>query len=340
MSFLPGNGRQKAGEKTKKRRRRRRVLIFAAAVLLLYAGCCAAGRFRFTVTRYEISSVRSAAPVRIVSLSDLQGWTFGRDNERLLARIRELKPDLIAIAGDMLTRQDADRSREVTLSLCRELVLLAPVVYTYGNHENELAYGTDITPEFLEEQERLGRVDAEGTVLLEQIPESDEGPKAELEALGVRILNNRAVSLTVAGQPVGVAGIDNLSGTYFPYSYRMTERFLTERPGELKILLAHRPVVIREGVNLQEGLSYDLALCGHTHGGIIRLPVLGEMFRDGRIWPPFTGEESGLHKTEHGTVMTGRGLGNSNWLPRIGNIPELVVVDIRPAQITDKVKGE
>ena len=29
MSFLPGNGRQKAGEKTKKRRRRRRILIFA-----------------------------------------------------------------------------------------------------------------------------------------------------------------------------------------------------------------------------------------------------------------------------------------------------------------------
>ena len=79
----------------------------------------------------------------------------------------------------------------------------------------------------------------------------------------------------------------------------------------------------------QEELRYDLLLCGHKHGGIIRVPGLGGMFTSGGgYWNWFTGYDSGLIPNAQGNVVISRGLGNSNLLPRVNNTPELVVIDI------------
>lgn len=58
--------------------------------------------------------------LRIVLLSDLHLSEYGTDNADLVRKVRNLAPDLIAVAGDMDIDTDPDYS--LVLSLMRQLV--------------------------------------------------------------------------------------------------------------------------------------------------------------------------------------------------------------------------
>ena len=105
-----------------------------------------------------------ADKIRVIELADLHNWTFGKDNKDLVKRIKDLKPDVIAIAGDMVLAGNQDIS--VAVSLCRQLVEIAPVYYSFGNHENEMVYGTDMLVDFLDEQAAISGTEEDGTCLL------------------------------------------------------------------------------------------------------------------------------------------------------------------------------
>ena len=299
------------------------VLLIFLSYLFLYA----LGRYRFEVTFYHLPSDKIEERIRVAGLSDLHNWTFGKDNEKLIGKIRELEPDIILIAGDMMTMGNDDIS--VPVSLCERLTEIAPVYYSFGNHENEMVYGSDMLADFLDEQAARVGTDEYGTLDYDRIEMKDARLPEALKKAGVTILNNNATRLTVKGYQVDIAGVDNLSGRYFPYSSHMVEEFLTVDPQNLKLIIAHRTLVPYAGIVYQENLRYDLILCGHKHGGIIRVPGLGGMFSSGGEslrW--FTGYDSGMIPNEQGNVVISRGLGNSNPIPRINNLPELVVVDI------------
>ena len=71
-------------------------------------------------------------------------------------------------------------------------------------------------------------------------------------------------------------------------------------------------------------------MCGHGHGGIVRLPFVGGLIgTNRRLFPPWT---SGLYTVGDSTLFVSRGLGN-NTVPfkgfRIFNRPELAVVTLR-----------
>ena len=61
---------------------------------------------RFVVREYAVSSPRIRSPLRIVFIADLHEKSYGADNEKLIARIRELNPDLILIGGDLIVSAD------------------------------------------------------------------------------------------------------------------------------------------------------------------------------------------------------------------------------------------
>ena len=101
---------------------------------------------------------------------------------------------------------------------------------------------------------------------------------------------------------------------------------MSQNPYNLKILAVHEPVIFEE---FTPEFWADLMVCGHTHGGVTRIPVLG----------PFYTHEGGLLPERGGSFVYGRydaagsplivssGLENSN-IFRINNQPELVVIDI------------
>ena len=72
---------------------------------------------------YKVQSDKLTSHLRIVQLSDLHLREFGENNCDLVARIRALKPDIIAITGDMNDKKSDDT--HVVTDLCAQLVEIA-----------------------------------------------------------------------------------------------------------------------------------------------------------------------------------------------------------------------
>ena len=70
-------------------------------------------------------------------------------------------------------------------------------------------------------------------------------------------------------------------------------------------------------------------LCGHTHGGLIQIPVFGPLYtHEGGILPEGKGKfVYGRYSDAGRPLIVSSGLDNSNLL-RINNQPELVIIDI------------
>jgi len=85
-------------------------------------------------TRYGIDVQGLKNDVRIVQLSDLHGKSFGHRNERLVAKILDEKPDIIAVTGDIIHKY-TDKNKRVALELVSDLSRIAPVLFVSGNHE-------------------------------------------------------------------------------------------------------------------------------------------------------------------------------------------------------------
>ena len=88
------------------------------------------------------------------------------------------------------------------------------------------------------------------------------------------------------------------------------------------ILLAHRP----EFIAAYAAAGFDLAICGHAHGGQIRLPFIGGLYAPGQgKLPRYT---AGLYAEGDMTMLVSRGLGNSVVPFRVTTRPEVAALTI------------
>ena len=231
---------------------------------------------------------------KIVQLSDLHGHEYGEGNEELLALVREQKPDLIVVTGDVI---DQEGQMEMIPALAKGLAAIAPSYFVTGNHEWSL-----------------------GTGAVKEL-------KNVLFQCGVRPLSNQFEVLERNGSQMVLAGVDDPNG----YADQMTPEALfaqigQQTPGLFTLLLAHRNDRFGEYADA----GYDFVMSGHGHGGIVRLPFLGGLVGTNRhFFPKWT---SGIYTVGDSTLFVSRGLGN-NTVPfkgfRIFNRPELAVVTLK-----------
>ena len=88
------------------------------------------------------------------------------------------------------------------------------------------------------------------------------------------------------------------------------------------VLLAHR----NEDLPRWAALGVDVVLCGHAHGGVIRLPFVGGLLgTDRQLFPEFT---AGLFTENCTSMVVSRGLGNSGVPFRLFNRPHIPVVSL------------
>lgn len=91
-------------------------------------------------------------------------------------------------------------------------------------------------------------------------------------------------------------------------------------PGIKNIVLMHYPVFV---TNL-EGRTFDLMLAGHSHGGQVRLPLLGAI-----VLPNGVGRyDMGLFQTESGPLYVNPGLGWLHLDVRFNCRPEITVFEV------------
>lgn len=286
---------------------KKKIVVFMLMCMILLTAWTGfslyASKYFLQCSYYTISDNRIEHPFRIVHLSDLHNSVFGKDNERLLKKVLEQEPDIILITGDLIN--DSVENLDIALGLLESLSSSGiPVYVSYGNHESnyEKRYGIDI--------------------------------KSIYEDTGARVLEFTYEDIEVNGQKIRLGGV---------YGYCLAEKYL--RSGEAKIkevnylkefqdtstytiLMCHMPVTWIINNSLNEW-DCDLVLSGHAHGGQIRLPFKGGFYApDQGYW---CGKEMGLYYSNDNTkiMVLSRGLGSTEKVPRLNNIPEIVVIDMK-----------
>lgn len=193
-----------------------------------------------------------------------------------------------------ITGDAIDRAEQLeTLgSLAQGLVKIAPTYYVTGNHEWAVGHVREL--------------------------------KDLLTTYGVTVLSNQYVLWEKDGQTLAVAGIDDPNG---PADQKTGPELRGEIDADYTLLLAHR-----DTVETYSDWGYDLILCGHGHGGVIRIPIvdMGLLATDRTLFPDYSG---GLYPlSQKGFCFVSRGLG-SNTTPihafRLFNRPHLPLILLR-----------
>lgn len=113
---------------------------------------------------------------------------------------------------------------------------------------------------------------------------------------GVVELDGNAVPVTVGANRIWIAGVavDN--------EHLIENALESVPPGELRVFLHHYPAV----ASTLSKLGVDIQFAGDTHGGQVRLPLLGELVRISRHG---TWESTGLHRKGAMWLYVNRGVG-------------------------------
>ena len=227
----------------------------------------------------------------IVQLSDLHCAEFGENNAELLATVAAEEPDYIFLTGDLVDQKKPMPEGYVE-NLAAGLSAIAPTYFVTGNHE----WARGDVPEL----------------------------KNTLADGGVTVLSNQFVPLERGGDVILLAGIDDPNG----YADQKTPEELAAEvaaAGEdpYWMLLAHRNTLFAD---VYSRLGADLTLCGHGHGGLIRLPFTdGLASTDRTFFPTYT---AGFYEANGAEVFVSRGLGNSGKTFRLFNRPQVAVLTL------------
>ena len=73
---------------------------------------------------------------RIAQISDLHNAQFGKDNVRLLEKLKSTKPDIIVLTGDLIDSRHTNT--EIAISFAENACKIAPTYYIPGNHESRI----------------------------------------------------------------------------------------------------------------------------------------------------------------------------------------------------------
>lgn len=254
-----------------------------------------------TDTHYEIKA-DVTKPIRVVQLTDLHGRQFGENNQKLVSLVKEQRPDLIFITGDMLNAEEMNLNE--VCSLVSQLTEIAPVYYSYGNQETSMI---------------AAEIDT----------------KTPIEEAGANVLELEYDDVTVKGQVLrigGYAGYYRTPGMDTTDDEAITEKFAFaddfEKTDRQKLLLAHIATSWTDWERI-DNHPVGVVFCGHYHGGQIRFPIVNRgLFAPYVGWfPEYT---KGVYEGDCATCVLSAGLGSTPGIPRIYNPPEIVVVDLVP----------
>lgn len=136
-----------------------------------------------------------------------------------------------------------------------------------------------------------------------------------LEANGIKVLANKNTVVKTNSKTLYIAGVEDLM-TGKPNIYEALDNVKSP-----VILLTHTPDLfskVSEDVNL--------TLAGHTHGGQIRIPLLGPIYTASRYGDKYT---MGLIEEKGKKLITTKGIGTSILPLRFNCIPEIIVIEFK-----------
>lgn len=279
------------------------ILAALLALLLIAAGISAFVCSRvIKVTQYDVELDGITNPVKLVVVSDIHGKVFGDDNEPLCELVAAQEPDVIVLLGDLFPSDFQEADAAYVLHLTEQMQSIAPVYFAMGNHEKSYTA-------------RYGDTWING-----------------IKDTGATVFDETCLDLELRGNTIrfgGSMGHGYLFGrTEEQFEASADYKILTEMQESPypAILLAHWP----DTVALSDGpqrWKIDLVLCGHTHGGVVRVPGIGGVYAPLQgWWPKYDYGEFQLNAQMRMIITSG--LSGHGQVPRIFNLPEICVINL------------
>ena len=260
------------------------------------------------VTKYVVENKKVPKEFdgyNIVQISDLHSKLFGENNKKLIQKIKSLNPDIVVVTGDLIDGEN--NNYNVALDFMKEISKLDRVYYIIGNHEQKS--------------------------LIKKYKDEYKDYFNKLHQIDFVNLDNNKVEIVKGDSNINLYG---LTVPYSCYKYLFDNQettsididFLEEKLGKVdreqfNILLAHTPFYFDE----YEKWGADLTLCGHVHGGIVRLPLVGGLLSpDRKFFPKY---DLGEYIKNKSTMIVSKGLGGSKVLIRVNCKPEIVNIKLK-----------
>jgi len=274
-------------------------------------------RNRWTLRRFDVPVLPpGAAPLRVLHLSDLHMTAPQRSKQEWVASLAELEPDLVVDTGDNLAGFDAVPGTLRAL----DPLLDRPGAFVLGSNDYYAPRPKNPLKYFKRDHKRVHGA---------ELPWRDL--RDGMARRGWMDLTNARGELTVGGRRIVLAGVDDSHIRRDRYDLVAGE---ADRSAEVRIGLAHSPeprVLDRFAAD-----GYDLLLCGHTHGGQLRVPFYGALVTNCGIdrervrWLHRWAEPTPEHPS--GTWLhISAGLGTSPYAPvRFACPPEATLLTLVP----------
>lgn len=260
------------------------------------------------VTKYVVENKKVPKEFdgyNIVQVSDLHSKLFGENNKKLIQKIKSLNPDIVVVTGDLIDGEN--NNYNVALDFMKEISKLYRVYYIIGNHEQK--------------------------ALIKKYKDEYKDYFNKLHQIDFVNLDNKKVEIVKGNSSINLYG---LTVPYSCYKYlfdnqettSINSHFLEEKLGKVdkdkfNILLSHTPFYFDE----YEKWGADLTLCGHVHGGIVRLPFVGGLLSpDRKFFPKY---DLGEYIKNKSTMIVSKGLGGSKVLIRVNCKPEIVNIKLK-----------
>ena len=247
-------------------------------------------RLKLTKQVFLTNKLKSGAIIRILHLSDLHVERITKRENRIKEYIQELHPDLILFTGDFinLSYLDDPVAQEDTRNVMKDWVAPSGVFVVTGSPAVDLP---EIIPNLLSD-------------------------------LPIQWLRNETRLISINNQEFELIG---LSCSHKPFLDGQHLVELCSAPtSKTRILMYHSPdlapITARYGIDLQ--------LSGHTHGGQVRLPVIGALVTGSLYGKRF---EIGRYQLEKTTLYVSRGIGlEGAGAPRVRFLcpPEIILWEI------------
>lgn len=266
---------------------------------------------RLVVNNYNLS-VRKWSPklenFKIVAISDVHGGSNFIDEakiRRVVDMANAQNPDIIVLLGDYVSQQRSDRSKlkmplETIAASLGGLKAAYGVYAVIGNHDNWY---------------------------------SGKAVRQALENDGYRVLENEAVSIEKNGAKLRLLGMEDiLQETIWDKSKEKALNALNRlesKEGKI-VVLTHNPDSVAYLSEIT-GISTEttLFLAGHTHGGQVRLPLIGTPIVPSAYGGKFA---AGIIREGNVDMFVTTGIGTSILPVRFEVAPEIAVLTINPAE--------
>ena len=248
-----------------------------------------------------LNKLNQSISIALISDTHVGPYVNKKFIEKMVKKIDKARPDLVLFAGDYFIEDEFEKY-ENYLDPLADLAKKYPVYAVLGNHEYGLAYNTHAFVYQSDNHEAIAQ---------------------KLRSLGINILINETADLQIKNNTVHLIGNDELWLVSAKRQKRLMGLINESKKEQLNIVLAHNPDLIYE----LPSDKVDLFLAGHTHGGQIRLPIIGAL-GDAMTKLPKKFYK-GLSLWDGIRMFVTSGIGQSGFNVRFFNPPQVDLLEIK-----------